>query len=190
MVGCGPTARWFREPVHPYPRGLIEAVPSPERAEALTGIDGQQPRPGRRGAGCSFAPRCGHAIGDCTTEDPEPVVIAGRSVRCLRVWDIQATRPERAAARACPPATTAAPTLSVRGICASHGSTPVLFDVWLEVPSPACVAVVGESGSGKTTLARCVAGLHSNWTREITFHGAPPARGARQRGKERLQGGP
>ena len=55
IVEIGSTARLFGEPVHPYTRGLLGAVPSPERAEVLTGIDGQQPRPGRRGAGCSFA---------------------------------------------------------------------------------------------------------------------------------------
>jgi len=75
----------------------------------------------------------------------------------------------------------------VRGVSASYGTTPVLFDIGLDVPPRACVAVVGESGSGKTTLARCAAGLHSNWTGEITFQGTPLARAARQRGKDVLQ---
>jgi peptide/nickel transport system ATP-binding protein len=63
----------------------------------------------------------------------------------------------------------------------------VLSDIGLDVPPRACVAVVGESGSGKTTLARCVSGLHSNWTGEIIFQSAPLARGARRRGKDVLQ---
>ena len=187
LVEYGPTAALFGEPVHPYTRGLLGAVPSPERAEVLTGIDGQQPRPGRRGAGCTFAARCGYVIDRCRTEAPEPVTVAGRTVRCLRAADIQAVRSAR------PPAVTSAPAvagpaaLSVRGLTASYGSTRVLAGVDLEVPPRTCVAVVGESGSGKTTLARCVAGLHSNWTGEITFEGGPLARGTRPRDQDTLR---
>jgi peptide/nickel transport system ATP-binding protein len=187
IVEIGTTAPLFREPMHPYTRGLLGAVPSPERSEVLTGIDGQQPRPGRRGAGCSFAPRCHHAIDDCRTEDPEPVAIDGRAVRCIRAFDIQAEQAGRPAAAVGSPAPAGAPALSVRGVSARYGGTPVLFDVGLDVPPQACVAVVGESGSGKTTLARCVAGLHSNWTGEISFQGVPLAHGARRRSKDVLQ---
>jgi peptide/nickel transport system ATP-binding protein len=187
IVEIGTTGQLFGQPVHPYTRGLIAAVPSSERAERLIGIDGQQPRPGRRGGGCSFAPRCGYAIDSCTTQVPEPVIAADRSVRCLRARDIPATRPERPPTAGGVPAGAAAPVLSVRRISASYGSTPVLSGVSLEVPPRACVAVVGESGSGKTTLARCVAGLHSNWTGEISFQDTPLARGARQRDKDVLR---
>jgi peptide/nickel transport system ATP-binding protein len=187
IVEIGSTGLLFRQPVHPYTRGLIGAVPSPERAQVLTGIDGQQPRPGRRGAGCSFVPRCGYAVSECTAEAPEPVVIDGRTVRCLRAFQITATRPRSAAVATSPPGAAEASTLSVRGVSARYGGTPVLFDIGLDVPPRACVAVVGESGSGKTTLARCVCGLHSNWTGEITFQGAPLPCAARQRGKDVLQ---
>jgi peptide/nickel transport system ATP-binding protein len=186
VVEIGSTARLFGEPVHPYTRGLLGAVPSPERAERLTGIDGQQPRPGHRGDGCSFAARCGYAVDACHTEVPELLTVAGRDVRCLRAREIPATRPERQPVAAVPaPAQT--PVLSVRGVAARYGSTPVLSGIDLEVPPRTCVAVVGESGSGKTTLARCVAGLHSNWTGEITFGGTALARGARQRDKDVLR---
>jgi oligopeptide/dipeptide ABC transporter ATP-binding protein len=186
VVEIGSAARLFGEPVHPYTRGLIGAVPSHERAEVLTGIDGQQPRPGRRGAGCAFAARCDYVIGACAAQAPEPVTVAGRSVRCLRALEIQATHPERLPVVR-QPAMTGMPALSVRDVTASYGGTAALSGVGFEVPPRTCVAVVGESGSGKTTLARCVAGLHSAWTGEISFHGTPLARGVRQRDKDVLR---
>jgi peptide/nickel transport system ATP-binding protein len=115
------------------------------------------------------------------------LTVAGRSVRCLRVWDIQAIQPGRPPLAKNPPAVAGTSALSVRAVSASYGSTPVLSGINLEVPPRGCVAVVGESGSGKTTLARCVAGLHSNWTGEIAFHGTTLSRGVGQRDKDMLR---
>ena len=52
-----------------------------------------------------------------------------------------------------------------------------LFDIELEVHRHECLALVGESGSGKTTLARCVAGLHKDFTGELLLRDTclPPA---------------
>ncbi len=187
IIEIGPTERLFCEPLHPYTRGLIKAVPSAERAEMLSGIDGYQPRPGRRGGGCSFASRCDLVIDDCRSQAPEPLDIGGRTVRCLRAAEIRAVLAGRPSVAAGPGASRAAPVMSVRKVCASYGQAPVLFDVALDVPPESCVAVVGESGSGKTTLARCIAGLHSNWTGEIAFCGTALPPGTRHRSKNVLQ---
>ena len=187
IIEIGSTGLLFADPVHPYTRGLLAAVPSPERAELLTGIEGHQPRPGRRGTGCSFAPRCDFAADQCRVEMPEAASVHGRTVRCLRAAEITreaAARPAAVAGRA---VSGSAAALSLRGVCASYGQTQVLFDVALDVPAESCVAVVGESGSGKTTLARCVSGLHRNWTGGITFQGAALAPGARHRPKDVLK---
>jgi len=188
IIEAGPTAKVFGDPLHPYTRGLLSAVPSPLQATRLTGIDGQPPRPGRRPAGCSFAPRCDYATEECRSQQPEPVLIDARAVRCLRVAQVRESSTSVAAALG--RAATAAdevPILSLRDVAASHGRRPVLSGVDLDVPAESCVAVVGESGSGKTTLARCIVGLHRNWTGDIRFEGAPLTAGTRDRPRQVLR---
>ncbi len=170
IIEIGPTTRVFSDPLHPYTRGLLGAVPSPLLAAKLTGIDGQPPRPGRRPAGCSFAPRCGFATDACRSGQPAPVFVDFRAVRCLRVTQVRA-----------------AATGASAGVSASYGRKAVLSGVDLDVPPESCVAVVGESGSGKTTLARCIVGLHGNWTGDIKFEDAPLAAIARDRPRQLLR---
>jgi peptide/nickel transport system ATP-binding protein len=188
VIEVGATARVFGAPLHPYTRGLLSAVPSPLQATRLTGIDGQPPRPGRRPAGCSFAPRCGFATAECRSQQPEPVLIDARTVRCMRVPQVRESSAGAAAAlTGAAAAAGGAPVLSVREVSAGYGRRPALTGVDLDVPAESCVAVVGESGSGKTTLARCIVGLHRNWTGDIRFEGASLAASARDRPRQTLR---
>jgi peptide/nickel transport system ATP-binding protein len=185
IVEAGPADLLLHRPLHPYTRGLLASVPGPDRAGPLAGIPGQQPPPGHRGPGCAFAPRCRLALDSCRARVPEPAVVAGRTVRCLRAPEADGVA--RAVQSVLRPAVPAAgpppapPVLSVRGLSFNYGPVPVLSGIDLDVPPQACVAVVGESGSGKTTLARCVVGLHRDWTGEMTLQGAPLAPSARHR---------
>jgi peptide/nickel transport system ATP-binding protein len=63
----------------------------------------------------------------------------------------------------------------------------VLFDVNLDVRPRECIALVGESGSGKTTLARCIAGLHRDFTGTIDFDGRSLPHDARSRDRRTRQ---
>ena len=189
VIEVGATARVFGDPLHPYTRGLLSAVPSPLQAMKLTGIDGQPPRPGRRPAGCAFAPRCGFVTAGCRSQPPEPVLIDARTVRCMRVAQVResSTGAATALTGAAPAAVGEAPVLSVREVSAGYGRRPALTGVDLDVPAESCVAVVGESGSGKTTLARCIVGLHRNWTGDIRFEGSSLAVSARDRPRQTLR---
>ncbi|MHB1930520.1 MAG: ABC transporter ATP-binding protein [Acidimicrobiales bacterium] len=168
VIELGSTERVFAAPIHPYTQGLLAAVPSPDRAETLIGVPGQPPRPGRRPAGCSFAPRCPHALERCTVETPVPVEVDSRLVRCLRAHETAGSaRLTGSPVVAEPPPDEAL--LRVRNLDAHYGRFHVLQSVELDVAPQTCMAVVGESGSGKTTLARCIVGLHANWTGEMLY---------------------
>jgi peptide/nickel transport system ATP-binding protein len=71
--------------------------------------------------------------------------------------------------------------LTVSHVDARYGSHQILHDVDFEVRRNECVALVGESGSGKTTTARCVAGLHRQYTGDVNLGDVRLAEAARRR---------
>jgi peptide/nickel transport system ATP-binding protein len=101
-------------------------------------------------------------------------------VRCHHALEPDTLPLERSDARRVPVVAEDA-LLRVTGLAASYGSAQVVHDIDLAVEENECLAVVGESGSGKTTLARCIGGLHRDWTGEMSWEGAPLAAGARAR---------
>jgi peptide/nickel transport system ATP-binding protein len=186
VVEVGRERDLFLSAAHPYTRRLIEAIPEMSGEHALVGIPGTAPRPGHRPHGCFFEPRCDHAVEVCATAfPPREMVTEHHETRCYSWHDVLAeAAKERPAAPARTNAAVTDALISVRDLQASHGERQVLFDIELDVSPRECVALVGESGSGKTTLARCIAGLHRNFTGTVTLRGAELQPGARNRPRE------
>lgn len=71
VVEQAATRDLFRRPRHPYTAGLLQSIPRLGRkADMLDTIPGTVPGPERRGKGCRFAERCGHADERCQAEAP------------------------------------------------------------------------------------------------------------------------
>jgi oligopeptide/dipeptide ABC transporter ATP-binding protein len=76
----------FREPLHPYTRGLMKSVPrlSGEKARHLPSIEGTVPDLRQLPPGCAFAPRCPDAREGCAMAPPTAITVGdGRTVRCV-----------------------------------------------------------------------------------------------------------
>ena len=96
VIEIGTTLEVLRSPQHPYTRGLLRAVPSPERSTPLVGMEGVPPRPGQRPAGCAFAPRCPVSVDRCHSERPElyPAGADDHMARCFLVGQLANQKPE------------------------------------------------------------------------------------------------
>jgi NitT/TauT family transport system ATP-binding protein len=73
--------------------------------------------------------------------------------------------------RARPAQETADARIRVRGLGKTYGPLTVFRDINLDVGKSEIVAIVGPSGCGKTTLLRCIDGLITPSTGEITVEG-------------------
>jgi oligopeptide/dipeptide ABC transporter ATP-binding protein len=85
LVELGPRDEIFRNPAHPYTRGLLEAVPTlkTDRAHSLTTIDGTVPSLRDIPPGCPFEPRCSIRIPQCARALPPLVQVGpGHWARC------------------------------------------------------------------------------------------------------------
>jgi peptide/nickel transport system ATP-binding protein len=87
----------FENPLHPYTRGLMRAIPRLDieadaagRRPRLQEIPGLVPRLTQPIAGCAFAARCDFATDRCRVETPPVVDVgAGHTVAC---WEVERVR--------------------------------------------------------------------------------------------------
>jgi oligopeptide/dipeptide ABC transporter ATP-binding protein len=84
VVETAPTSQLWGNPLHPYTRALIEAIPHADQAGQLpVALSGEIPDPARPPSGCRFHPRCPRVMDRCRVEDPVLVPKpGGREVAC------------------------------------------------------------------------------------------------------------
>lgn len=80
----------YENPLHPYTRALLSAVPLPdpkaEKTRHRIVLKGEVPSPANPPSGCHFHPRCELATSDCKVEIPPLRDVGnGHYVSCLRV---------------------------------------------------------------------------------------------------------
>lgn len=188
MVEIAPTSELFRQPRHPYTRGLIGSIPridgtNDARWRPLRGLLRRNELP----PGCPFTPRCDFAEESCAVNHQTLERVApGHEVACQR-WRTLGTPSLAPASPAEPHRTEPAelPLLAIDDVTLAYGARGGLIGrlfgaapfiavrgFSLEIGRGETVALVGESGSGKSTVARAVSGLIAPISGSIRLNGA------------------
>ncbi len=87
----GETSLVYEDPVHPYTRFLLEAVPKPDprmRKSEKEMLLGEIPSPVNPPSGCRFHTRCPYKVELCSKEVPQLIEVRGRQVACHRAEDL------------------------------------------------------------------------------------------------------
>ena len=77
------------QPLHPYTRALLAAIPSPaiEAMRQRTTVAGEVPSALHPPSGCRFHPRCPVAMERCRVDEPVPKQLAGGQVVSCHLHD-------------------------------------------------------------------------------------------------------
>ncbi|MQT14703.1 ABC transporter ATP-binding protein [Rhizobiales bacterium Sp-1] len=182
VVEEAPIRSAMRRPGHPYLAGLLASLPRLDDGRLPAAIPGAPPAPGRRPAGCRFAPRCEFAEpSHCHERVPLEAMGPDRRVRCRFPVPAEAIRP---AVPVRAPAPAAAPILAIgslavrykaSGVASLFARAPartVVEDIALALAPGRTLGLVGESGSGKSTILKAIAGLITPAEGSIRFDGA------------------
>ena len=70
MVEYGSIKKIINNPIHPYTRALLAAIPGRDRKMPV-GLEGRPPLDGAEWPGCNFMPRCKYACAECKTREYE-----------------------------------------------------------------------------------------------------------------------
>lgn len=84
VVEDGPTEAIIEDPLHPYTRALVAAVPTPDPDQSHAPLPIGRGAPDARNppSGCRFRDRCPLAHDRCAAEAPRPTRIGARTVYC------------------------------------------------------------------------------------------------------------
>jgi oligopeptide/dipeptide ABC transporter ATP-binding protein len=88
IVEVASAVELYAQPLHPYTRALLSAIPVPDPARKRERIvlSGDVPTPINPPQGCRFHTRCPEAIPECAQIDPDLREVApGHTVACIRV---------------------------------------------------------------------------------------------------------
>ena len=93
MVEFAASDELYSEPLHPYTKALMSAIPIPdpeeEKSKKRIPIEGEIPSPINPKPGCRFAARCRYATEACMKDTPElQEVKEGHFVACHRVKEL------------------------------------------------------------------------------------------------------
>jgi len=199
MVESGPIREIFKNPRHPYTRGLLACVPrlgESKESSVLHPIRGRVPPPAERAkTECIFAPRCEFVTEDCRKARPGfTEIIEGHTARCIYALDIEnhsptvkkrrkkEEAPEQVKAEASDEELIRFDKLKVYYPTESNSVISLLGlgekkfvkavdDVSLRVAKGRTFGVVGESGCGKSTLIKGLIGLEPVTDGDVEFMG-------------------
>ena len=198
IVERGATEALLHNPVHPYSKGLLAAIPRiGERKTRLASIPGRLPDLRSPPAGCRFSSRCPFAKAKC--REPQRLhEIGQRTVRCGRAAAVEAepwtSFDDRPVSSIWPKNSASDIIIAVDRLTKTFtiGRTPWAFDGWwphrkpirispvkdisLSIAAGEALGLVGESGSGKTTLGRTILRLIDPQSGSIHFAGEDVSR--------------